>query len=562
MFFMKCMLLPLVFFTVTLFFPLLCVDVSLVCAEGYTRVTGVMAMVMTGRVLVVCALCVLWCVLSGIAADGAGGADGSAVEYLIAGRRAQLRRECAEEVSRRTGGGANASAVKECVRRGMDGVRGVVDGRSRWRRQQFAVAAAADGDVDSGEADRNSGSSPEDQSGSGAGSRAESQVKSPVLPEPGQADTKPGGENLPKPAGSLEKTKGKSGGTSKEKDEEERPTVEKKGTNSTNGENQVDNAAIGNSNGDREENNGVTLQVQEEIVKPEEEQKELQKELEEKKKQKAEEKKRDEPDDPGEDDEDTEDSADGPDHKEGEGQKERDAGSSKKGNEVNGAGDTDGTSPDAPVVLQPASPVEVTDPQSIEKTNDDDTGGKGDAGRTQTQEATGPSQAGNLTAELSTEEDAAETETGTPGKKTQPEDAGKEQTTVGEKSNPETPAAETEAHNREEVPKEKEDSGKATTNENFDGRQTAVKDNAHNEAENTRQENENEVDKAAETQEEAKEKEETTEKKTVAAKDPNLNSTAATDDSDGSTAGSHTTSPLLLLLVVVACAAAAAVVAA
>ncbi|RNC53805.1 mucin-associated surface protein (MASP) [Trypanosoma cruzi] len=189
-----------------------------------------MAMMMTGRVLLVCALCVLWCGVFGIAADDAGGADGSAVEYFIAGRGAELRRECAEEVSRRTGGGANISAVEECVRRGMDGVRAVVDGRGHWRRQQFAVAAAADGDVDSGEADRNSGSSPEDQSGTGAGSRAESHVKSPVLPEPGQADTTPGGENLPKPAESFETTKDKSGGTSKEKDEEERPTVETKGS--------------------------------------------------------------------------------------------------------------------------------------------------------------------------------------------------------------------------------------------------------------------------------------------------------------------------------------------
>ncbi|RNE98216.1 mucin-associated surface protein (MASP) [Trypanosoma cruzi] len=39
----------------------LCVDVLLVCAEGYTQVTGVMAMMMAGRVLLVCALCVLWC---------------------------------------------------------------------------------------------------------------------------------------------------------------------------------------------------------------------------------------------------------------------------------------------------------------------------------------------------------------------------------------------------------------------------------------------------------------------------------------------------------------------
>ncbi|EKF37592.1 mucin-associated surface protein (MASP), putative, partial [Trypanosoma cruzi marinkellei] len=39
----------------------LCVDWELVCAEGCTQVTGVMAMMMTGRVLMVCALCVLWC---------------------------------------------------------------------------------------------------------------------------------------------------------------------------------------------------------------------------------------------------------------------------------------------------------------------------------------------------------------------------------------------------------------------------------------------------------------------------------------------------------------------
>ncbi|EKF29605.1 mucin-associated surface protein (MASP), putative [Trypanosoma cruzi marinkellei] len=95
-----------------------------------------MAMMMTGRVLLVFALCVLWC--------GAGGADGSAGEYFVSESRAQLlRRKCAEEFSRRAEGGANASAVEECVRHGMDGVRAVVDGRSRWRRQHSAVAAAA-----------------------------------------------------------------------------------------------------------------------------------------------------------------------------------------------------------------------------------------------------------------------------------------------------------------------------------------------------------------------------------------------------------------------------------
>ncbi|KAF5221565.1 Mucin-associated surface protein (MASP) subgroup S008 [Trypanosoma cruzi] len=42
-------------------FILLCADGELVCAEGCTQVTGVMAMMMTGRVLLVCALCVVWC---------------------------------------------------------------------------------------------------------------------------------------------------------------------------------------------------------------------------------------------------------------------------------------------------------------------------------------------------------------------------------------------------------------------------------------------------------------------------------------------------------------------
>ncbi|ESS55386.1 hypothetical protein TCDM_13149 [Trypanosoma cruzi Dm28c] len=58
----------------------LCVDVLLVCAEGCTQVTGVTAMMMTGRVLLVCALCVLWCVTPGgrcdegkMAGSGSGG---------------------------------------------------------------------------------------------------------------------------------------------------------------------------------------------------------------------------------------------------------------------------------------------------------------------------------------------------------------------------------------------------------------------------------------------------------------------------------------------------------
>ncbi|EKF28100.1 mucin-associated surface protein (MASP), putative, partial [Trypanosoma cruzi marinkellei] len=49
----------------------------LVCAEGYTQVTGVVAMMMTGRVLLVCALCVLWCGVCG--GDGTPPASDTAV---------------------------------------------------------------------------------------------------------------------------------------------------------------------------------------------------------------------------------------------------------------------------------------------------------------------------------------------------------------------------------------------------------------------------------------------------------------------------------------------------
>ncbi|EKG01255.1 mucin-associated surface protein (MASP), putative, partial [Trypanosoma cruzi] len=95
---------------------------------------------MAGRVLLVCALCVLWCAIAGIAA-------GSAGEYLALRFITQMRRECEEEVSRRTEGRANASAVEECVREGMDGLRAVVDGRRRWRRQRYALVAENAEDV-------------------------------------------------------------------------------------------------------------------------------------------------------------------------------------------------------------------------------------------------------------------------------------------------------------------------------------------------------------------------------------------------------------------------------
>ncbi|EAN92591.1 Mucin-associated surface protein (MASP) [Trypanosoma cruzi] len=145
-----------------------------------------MAMMMTGRVLLVCALCVLWCGVSVVAADVAGGAGGSAVESLIAGRRAQLRRECAEAFGRRTGGGANISAVEECVHRGMGGVRAVVDGRSRWRRQHSAVVAAVDSD---------------DKIGEGSDGTLKGLSSSDQMPQAGQ-----GGEEGQEHTGSLEVT--------------------------------------------------------------------------------------------------------------------------------------------------------------------------------------------------------------------------------------------------------------------------------------------------------------------------------------------------------------------
>ncbi|KAF5218676.1 Mucin-associated surface protein (MASP) subgroup S124 [Trypanosoma cruzi] len=104
-----------------------------------------MAMMMTGRVLLVCALCVLWCGIDGVAEteEPEIGIVPGVDEYLVVEWRSQLRRECAEEVSRRTGGRANASTVEECLREGMEGLRAVVDGRRRWRHQRYAAAAAA-----------------------------------------------------------------------------------------------------------------------------------------------------------------------------------------------------------------------------------------------------------------------------------------------------------------------------------------------------------------------------------------------------------------------------------
>ncbi|EKF34537.1 mucin-associated surface protein (MASP), putative, partial [Trypanosoma cruzi marinkellei] len=58
----------------------LCVDGELVCAEGCTQVTGAMAMMMAGRVLLVCALCVLWC-----GAGCGGGCEEVPADFLSGG---------------------------------------------------------------------------------------------------------------------------------------------------------------------------------------------------------------------------------------------------------------------------------------------------------------------------------------------------------------------------------------------------------------------------------------------------------------------------------------------
>ncbi|RNC35337.1 mucin-associated surface protein (MASP) [Trypanosoma cruzi] len=158
----------------------LCVDGELVSAEGYAQVTGVMAM-MTGRVLLVCALCVLWCGVSVVAADVAGGGDGGADEYFVLRWHAQLRRECAEAFGRRTEGRKDAFAVDDCVRRGMDGVRAFGDGRRVWRRQRSAVVAGDDTTDD----DSTRGSSSEVQAETDTDS-LDGPLKPSVKPIPGE----------------------------------------------------------------------------------------------------------------------------------------------------------------------------------------------------------------------------------------------------------------------------------------------------------------------------------------------------------------------------------------
>ncbi|EAN90391.1 Mucin-associated surface protein (MASP) [Trypanosoma cruzi] len=79
-----------------------------------------MAMMMTGRVLLVCTLCVLWCGVFGIAVNDAGGvSDGSEFEYLFLNWKELLKNECEAENSNEKNLSSKNLAVNCCVHRAM-----------------------------------------------------------------------------------------------------------------------------------------------------------------------------------------------------------------------------------------------------------------------------------------------------------------------------------------------------------------------------------------------------------------------------------------------------------
>ncbi|KAF5218123.1 Mucin-associated surface protein (MASP) subgroup S118 [Trypanosoma cruzi] len=94
----------------------------LVCAEGCTQVRGVMmAMMMTGRVLLVCALCVLWCgaAVAVSSLPGATRAQSVWPEYLLLNWHELLRNECEVENAKGTNLGLKELAVNCCVHDAM-----------------------------------------------------------------------------------------------------------------------------------------------------------------------------------------------------------------------------------------------------------------------------------------------------------------------------------------------------------------------------------------------------------------------------------------------------------
>ncbi|RNC53724.1 mucin-associated surface protein (MASP), partial [Trypanosoma cruzi] len=135
---MVCLLLPLGCFHLSLcgdcawcsrrvfLLLLLCVDGELFCAEGYTQVTGVMAMMMTGRVLLACALCVLWCGAGGCFANEAeASANGAAskttpADKIILNWYELTHEEC--ETDNTKNGTVNVPAMKRCINFAMKGI--------------------------------------------------------------------------------------------------------------------------------------------------------------------------------------------------------------------------------------------------------------------------------------------------------------------------------------------------------------------------------------------------------------------------------------------------------
>ncbi|RNC43338.1 mucin-associated surface protein (MASP), partial [Trypanosoma cruzi] len=466
-----------------------------------------MAMMMTGRVLLVCALCVLWCGVSVAAADVAGGGDGSADEYFVLRWHAQLRKECAEAVGRRTEDRKDAFTVDDCVRRGMDGMSAFGDGRRVWRRQLSAVVAGDDITDD----DSTRGSSSEVQAETDTGSLGGRPPKPPLESVPGAV---PDAQEL----GKLSEASGPTiNGTGETLDGEgeEGDVSQDEGQDDKDGKDEVVDAAPGN--GDSETSN-----------KGHEDEKERVKE-----------------------------------EKAGSTTKER------EGDENNAAGrgpaqGTTASRPASPVdVRNPQNSVLDQDGAGREK------GGAGpvvlpqaaglrEAEGVPAKLAPGGDAAGKETERQNgTAEQVAAKEVQTPVGDSSAEAAAAGKESKGEKEEENVSEAEKEkSHENVDEEAAGKNGGNATKKlqkEAMD--ETRLKKrNEQKEAENannTKEEPDEEEVKKATQEEEAADKE-----KMVSARILTKINTTTPADSDGSTAVSHTTFPLLLLLV--ACAAAAA----
>ncbi|KAF5214389.1 Mucin-associated surface protein (MASP) subgroup S044 [Trypanosoma cruzi] len=160
-----------------------------------------MAMMMTGRVLLVCALCVLWRGVSVVAAD-----------------------------------------ADDCVRRGMDGVRAFGDGHRVWRRQRSAVVAGDDTTDDDSTRGSSSEVQTETETGSLDGRPPKPSVKSiPGEVPDGQDSGKISEASVPTINGTGENLDG---------DEEEGDVSQDESQEDRDGEDEAVDAAVGN--GDRE----------------------------------------------------------------------------------------------------------------------------------------------------------------------------------------------------------------------------------------------------------------------------------------------------------------------